>query len=164
MSSPLRTILLASLLAWTSSGEQAWAARQKELPPAIPPATDAPQFATLNQAIRDGLNEGGRYAYVPASQKRILLDQLDQITALLALGDPEALDKDDQIKLYNAQEKVNGILLQYDGNREICERTQRTGSHRYETVCRTYAEKREAQRAAGRIVEEGNKKNLPKGN
>ena len=134
------------------------------MPPAIPPATDAAQFAALDQSIREGLNDGGRYAYVPASQKRVLLDQLDQITLYLTKGDPEALTEEDRIKLYNAQEKANGILTQYDGNREICERTQRTGTHRYETVCRTYAEKREAQRAAARIVEQGNNKDLPKGN
>ena len=160
----LRIAMTVCLFAGLVSGEQASARRKQDLPPAIPQATDAAQFAELDQSIRNGLNDGGRYAYVPASQKRVLLDQLDQITTLLALGDPESLDEDNRIKLYNAQEKANGILTQYDGNREICERTQRTGTHRYETVCRTYAEKREAQRAAARIVEEGNKKDLPKGN
>jgi len=144
------------------SADPALAKRQKDAP-AIPPATTATEFDALATDIRNGLGTGGRYAYVPEAKERELLKHLDLITKLLSQGDPKLLADDDKIALFNAQEAANGILTQYDGNRKICQRTMRTGTHRYETICMTYAEQRASQDAAERMVNEANNQNLPKG-
>lgn len=144
------------------SADPALAKRQKDLP-AIPQATTSSEFEALATDIRNGLGTGGRYAYVPEAKERELLKQLDIITEMLAKGDPKSLAEDDKIALFNAQEAANGILTQYDGNRKICQRTMRTGTHRYETICMTYAEQRASQDAAERMVNEANNQNLPKG-
>lgn len=131
--------------------------------PVIPPATNAVEFEKLAADIRSGLGSDGRYQYVPPSQERTLLDDLDTISELLAKGDPNSLGEEDKLALFNAQERANGILTKYDGDRKICQIRNRTGSNRRETVCMTYAEQRAAQDAAERMIRAANNQDLPKG-
>lgn len=137
--------------------------KDKEVP-LIPTVTTAEGFAALAADIRNGMSAGGRFEYVPASQERILLKQLDTIGSLLEKGARAELSDEDKVALFNAQEQANGILMKYDGNREICSIRNRTGSNRRETICTTYAEQRAAQIAAERMVRDMQNQDLPKGN
>lgn len=158
-----RTALTLAVLIAGLLSPNAHAGKKDKDVPVIPPATNAAEFETLAADIRKGLDGGGRFEYVPASQERSLLDQLDTIATLLAKGDPKTLEDADKVALFNAQELANGILTKYDGNRLICQSRQRTGSNRRETVCQTYAELRAAHDAAERMVRDANNQQLPKG-
>ncbi|AVP98739.1 hypothetical protein C7S18_16765 [Ahniella affigens] len=158
-----RTALTLFVLTTGLLMTDAHAGKKSKNAPVIPPATNAAEFEKLAADIRGGLTGGGRFEYVPASQERTLRDQLDVIASLLAKGDPKALDDADKVALFNAQEQVNGILTEYDGNRLICQSRSRTGSNRRETVCQTYAELRAARDAAERMIRDANNQQLPKG-
>ena len=117
--------------------------------------TEAPLKATTKDAfagvvvdLHKEMQEGGRYAYVTERERADIDASLARMQALFDRTDNvEAMDKDDRIALFNAQETVNATLEKRDRDRLVCERSATTGSRISTTQCRTYGEI-EAQRLA----------------
>jgi hypothetical protein len=63
--------------------------------------------------------------------------------------DPEELDNEDRIALFNAQQKITAIVGNDDKNRKICKRVSVTGSRVAAVECMTVAQ-REARARASR--------------
>lgn len=109
-------------------------------------ASPAEQLAMAIADIRVGLEPGGKYAYVPKIDRRDIEDQLNTMTSLLqGVARIEDMNQRRRIRLFNAQERLNGLLLQAEGDRSICESHKVTGSHMTSTVCMTRAEKESAK-------------------
>ncbi|MBK8283541.1 MAG: hypothetical protein IPK97_00935 [Ahniella sp.] len=101
--------------------------------------------------IRAGLDPGGKYAYVPKIDRRDIEEQLNIMASLLRGVDAiEDMNQRRKIRLFNAQERVNGLLLQAEGARTVCESHKVTGSHMTSTVCMTQAEKEAAKDTTSR--------------
>lgn len=118
---------------------------------AIPKQYAATEFQTIANEIRIQMEPGGRYGDVPAIDRPKIEEQLNVMASLLeGVEVIEELKDEDRVRLFNAQEKINGLLLQHDGQRLVCEKTRVTGSHRPRTVCMTYAERQAAREDAQR--------------
>lgn len=103
-------------------------------------------------SIRAELEPGGRYGNVPKNDRPAIESQLNLMASLLRGVDSiEDLSKHRKIRLFNAQEKVNGLLLQVEAQSLECETHKITGSHRPRTVCMTTAEKEAAKEDSQRL-------------
>lgn len=119
---------------------------------AIPKQYAAAEFDAIANEIRIQMEPGGRYGYVPNIDRPKIEEQLATMTSLLkGVEVIEELSHEDRVRLFNAQEKINGLLLQHDGQRLVCEKTRVTGSHRPRTVCMTYAEREAAREDSQRL-------------
>jgi hypothetical protein len=99
------------------------------------------EFADQAQRVREGMQRGGRYEFVTASERGRVEKRLAEIEALFAayvegtpLRDAKLTD------LLTAQEEINGILTRRDGERLVCSQTMPTGSHRAVSNCKRYAD------------------------
>jgi hypothetical protein len=82
-----------------------------------------------------------RYEFINPTERRNVDADFATMTALMTqAGSVEAMKQPDRIKLFNAQEHVNGILTHSDRNRLICERRSKMGSNLPVTECRTLAD------------------------
>lgn len=103
--------------------------------------------------IRANLEPGGKYAYVPEIDRPAVEEQLNIISGILAKVDSvDELNQRRKVRLFNAQEKLNGLLLQSDAEREHCETTKLTGTHRPQTVCLTNKQREEAEETRRRFT------------
>jgi hypothetical protein len=103
------------------------------------------QFSELIAMVRSEIEPGGRWEYVPKSQRRLLEEKFGEMERVLeGRQSIDELTNADKLRLINAQEHVNAILVQHDGRRLICERVTPTGSHRPKNVCASLAERKRA--------------------
>lgn len=110
------------------------------------------QFEALIASIRVELEPGGKYAHVPRNDRPALESQLNLMATLLQGVDSiDGMSKHRKIRLFNAQEKVNGLLLQSEADRVQCETHKITGSHRPRTVCMTLVERENAKEDSQRL-------------
>lgn len=104
-------------------------------------ADTAAKFAPLADSIRHQMDPGGRYEFIGPGDKRLVASKLDEMEALLtASGSVANMPEDSKIKLFNAQEQVNGILAHNASDRLVCEKVAPLGSHLPVTTCKTYGE------------------------
>lgn len=144
-------MLIAATLGLVLAGN-ASAFMAKQPAPAIPKQYAAEEFETIANGIRIQMEPGGRYAHVPEIDRPAIEEQLNKIASLLdGVEVIEELNHEDRVRLFNAQEKVNALLLQHDGERLVCEKTRVTGSHRPRTVCMTWSERQAAREDAQRL-------------
>lgn len=75
------------------------------------------------------------------AQDRIfkLLDGVDSL---------EQLDREQQVELFNSLEEVKAVLVENDGDRQICRRERKTGTTLRETRCATVAEREKITQGA----------------
>lgn len=109
---------------------------------------DAEKLPALVELIHREMTEAdGRFVFVTDDERAAVDAALREMQALLEKkAGVGALDEDDKIALINAQARANAILTRRDGERLICVRRERIGSHRRESVCETYADKMKRQR------------------
>lgn len=111
------------------------------------------QFEAVVANIRANLEPGGKYDYVPAADRPHIEEQLNIISSLLANVDSvDQLNQRRKVKLFNAQEKLNGLLLQAEAERMHCQQTKLTGTHRTQTVCLTGKQREEAEETRRRFT------------
>lgn len=111
------------------------------------------QFEAVVADIRANLEPGGKYDYVPKIDRPKIEEQLDIISTLLANVDSvDELNQRRKVRLFNAQEKLNGLLLQAEAERVHCQQTKLTGSHRTQTVCLTNKQREEAEETRRRFT------------
>ena len=112
------------------------------------------QFDDQASAIRQEMKPGGRFEFVTPEERRSVEAELDRIAALLKKRQGAALDDDDRLDIYAAQENANAILTQRDGRRLICEFSAPTGSNRKVKQCATYADRMRAHKETRNYLRE----------
>lgn len=107
-----------------------------------PVAADTPEkFAETAKLIRDDMNTGGRYEFIrPEEKAKVEADLNTMATMLQKAGSVSSMQQSEQVRLFNTQEHLNGILTHNDRNRLICERRAPVGTSIPVTTCRTLAE------------------------
>jgi hypothetical protein len=97
----------------------------------------------LVETIRAEIQPGGRWELVPKRDRPDLEKRLGEMQDLLqGHASIDELTEDEKVQLLNAQEHVNAILTEHDGERLICKRETPTGSHRPQVNCKTVAQRR----------------------
>lgn len=120
--------------------------------------TPAEAFAEQADAIREELRPGGQYSHLSASQQRKVDEQLKLMASMLdGVDDINKLRKEKRVRMFNAQEQLNALLLAQGDDQLVCERTKVTGSHRTTTVCMTMAQKTEAEESSDRLFQTYNR-------
>jgi hypothetical protein len=104
-------------------------------------AQNKEDFAVVVAAVQQEMRPGGRFEFVTADERATVDAKLGDMTALFdQFGTVDGMNQDAKIALFNAQEKVNGILTRRDGDRLVCERTPPLGTNIPRTTCKTYRE------------------------
>ncbi|MEO8673759.1 MAG: hypothetical protein ABI411_20820 [Tahibacter sp.] len=122
-------------------------------------------FSEQAAQVRDQLQPGGRYEFTYPAEREKVEQGLQEIQRLLsAVENPESLSDKDKVDLMVAQESVNAILTERDGNRLICEQVSPTGSHRKIQQCGTYADRMRMRKDTWHYFHDVNTRMLTKSN
>ncbi|HEY0231849.1 MAG TPA: hypothetical protein VGC55_11405 [Dokdonella sp.] len=104
--------------------------------------TNADSRAKLQQVadeVRGEMHAGGRFEFVKPAERKTIDAKFAEMDALFAQsGSVEGMKVDAKIQLFDAQETINSILTQRDGDRVICKREPIPGSHIRTESCHTY--------------------------
>lgn len=112
-------------------------------------ADTADKFVVLVEKIRSQMATGQRYEFLSKSDRALVDQSLDKMSVLLnASGSVDAMAKGERVRLFNEQERANGILARNADDRIICTREAPVGSHRPTTTCNTYREMEELRRSS----------------
>jgi len=104
-------------------------------------ATDKVAFEKVVAQIRAEMKPEGRYEELTASERKSVDAGLDSMSQLFdKTPDVASMNDDDKRAMFNAQETVNAALLKRDGDRLICVKEARSGTHFKTTKCRTARE------------------------
>ncbi len=104
-------------------------------------ADTAPKFELLVEKIHDQMGEGERYEFMSKRDRQTVDLSFKKMAALLtASGSVEAMNSDERMKLFNEQEKVNGLLARNADDRLVCTHVAPAGSHIPVKSCRTARE------------------------
>jgi len=118
-------------------------------------ATTKEAFIAVEAGVRKEMQAEGRYAYVNDREREEVEANLARMQALFdKTASVDAMSKDVQVELFNAQEAVNAVLEKRDRDRLICERSATTGSRIASTQCRTYGEIEEQREASRKLMRE----------
>ena len=110
-------------------------------------ADSSDKFVVLAQAIRQEMAPGGRFEFITGRSRAEVNRGLDDMAAMMEkTGSVSAMREEEKIKLFNTQEKVNGLLAKNAKDRLICSYVSPVGSHLPVKKCETLGE-REANRA-----------------
>ena len=107
------------------------------------------EFLVQTAQIEKDLDSGQRYAKLDKTKKSELRELLMRMDSrLTGHVSSSELSDDEQVRLFNEQERVNTLLgVNSERERVVCRRERKTGSNRTSNVCRTTAEiERERER------------------
>jgi hypothetical protein len=91
----------------------------------------------------------GEFGRIRDNELRELQDARDTIVGLLAeVSDPDDLDSDQRVDLFNARTRITAIVKNDDKDRKVCRRVVVTGSRVAATECLTVAQREQRRRAA----------------
>ncbi|GAA0716891.1 hypothetical protein [Dokdonella soli] len=109
-------------------------------------ASSQDRLEQLVVMVQGEMKPGGRYEFVkPDERKTIDAKFAEMLDLLKRKGSIEAMQQDEKVRLFNAQEMVNSILTRRDSDRVICENRTPIGSHIPQTSCHTYGQAEEAR-------------------
>lgn len=116
---------------------------------------DTPEkFALTVRDLRMLMQPGGRYEFIAAADRARVNADIETMAGLLQKsGSVAAMPQADQIKLFNAQEHLNGILTHSDSERLVCEREATLGSNIARTTCKTFGQIEKARRDARKYLQ-----------
>ena len=95
-------------------------------------------FDTTVAHVRAEMTPDGRFGKLSDSERESVDGNLKAMSALFdKTPEISAMSADDKRALFNAQEAANATLLKRDGDRLICTKEMRSGTHFPVTNCRT---------------------------
>lgn len=95
-------------------------------------------FDTTVAHVRAEMKPDGRFGKLSDSERESVEGDLKAMSALFdKTPDVASMSDVDKRALFNAQEAANATLLKRDGDRLICTKEMRSGSHFPVTSCRT---------------------------
>lgn len=104
------------------------------------------RFEQVAQQVRAGMDGDGRYRFVSHADRGVVEHALDLMHAAFDRHPTTARMSDaDKVALFNAQERINGILTRNDAERLVCRNERPIGTNIPVRTCRTYAEVRQSQ-------------------
>lgn len=104
-------------------------------------AANKADFEKVVAQIREEMKPNGRFGELSAQERTSVDGDLKQMSDLFdKTPDVAAMSDNDKRALFNAQEAANATLLKRDGDRLICTRETRSGTHFPTTTCRTARE------------------------
>ena len=102
-------------------------------------ADTAPKFEMLVEKIHSQMVDGGRYEFMSARDRQTVDLSFKKMSAMLtSSGSVDAMSKEDQDRLFNEQEKVNGLLARNSDDRLVCQDVAPVGSHLPVRTCKTF--------------------------
>jgi hypothetical protein len=105
-------------------------------------ADTSDKFVVLVQAIRQEMAPGGRFEYITGRSRAEVDRDLNQMAAMMEkAGSVSAMKEREKIRLFNMQEKVNGLLAKNAKDRLICTYVSPVGSHLPVKTCETLGQK-----------------------
>ena len=112
------------------------ATEQQPAQPAPVVIKDISKFVAHQQALREDMQNGRKFAHVDAESKRHLYAAQDQLFGVLKNKKSiDELNNDELVLVYNAENEIASILQNAEYDRPICERSERLGSHFNQTNC-----------------------------
>jgi hypothetical protein len=140
-------ILIALLFAGT---EAAAVATEPAQPAPTPERAMTKSEVIIDQAdLTLEMARDGEFGRIRDNELRELQDARDTIVGLLAeVSDPNDLDPDQRVDLFNAQTRITAIVKNDDKDRKVCRRVVVTGSRVAATECLTVAQREQRRRAA----------------
>ena len=98
-------------------------------------------FDSAIAQVRAEMKPDGRFGKLSDSERESVEGDFKAMSALFEkTPDVSAMSADDKRALFNAQESANATLLKRDGDRLICTKEMRSGSHFPVTTCKTARE------------------------
>ena len=93
------------------------------------------QFPQLAAQIRKDMQPGGRYLVNPDERSEVDGDLTAMEKLFAGHASLDELNPQQQVDLFNHQERINALLTKRDGDEKICHREPVVGSHMVQTVC-----------------------------
>ena len=116
-------------------------------------ADNSEKFAQTAQAVRADMGAGGRYEFIKPADRAKVEDDLNAMGEILQKAPSvAALSQQDQLKLFNTQENLNGILTHSDRDRMVCERRAPVGTNIPINTCNTVGEIEIARRVSEKYM------------
>lgn len=104
------------------------------------------RFEQVASLVRAGMESDGRYRFVSRGDRLVVEYQLGLMEATFDRHPATAqMPEGDRVALFNAQERINGILTRNDAERLVCTNERPIGTNIPQRTCRTYANAREHQ-------------------
>lgn len=128
-------------------------------------AINKADFEKIVAQIHAEMKPDGRFAKLSAQERDSVEGDLKQMSDLFdKTPDVVAMSADDKRALFNAQEAANATLLKRDGDRLICTKEMRSGSHFPVTTCKTARDiERERNNSEEFMRHNDNRQNMMKG-
>lgn len=123
-------------------------------PEPIVNADTAAKLAEVHASVKDDMQSGGRYEFITSDNREQVEGLFRDMGVMLEKGPVASMSEADRLKLFNLQEKLNGILTGSDSNRQVCEKSAPTGSLIAVKRCRTYGEIQRQRHENDRFLEE----------
>jgi hypothetical protein len=133
-------------------GSPAWAAGVN---PKWKVVADPATFAEQAKQVREDMKPKGAYGGIDLRDREAVEENLDIIEKLLQKQAAGPLPDADQVRLANAQEKVNAVLTSNEGNRLICTFERRSGTNFKEKICYTARERDTMRRKSQQGFQDG---------
>lgn len=122
-------------------------------------------FDSAIAQVRAEMKPDGRFGKLSDSERESVEGDFKAMSALFEkTPDVSSMSADDKRALFNAQEAANATLLKRDGDRLICTKEMRSGSHFPVTTCRTAREiERERENSQETMRRNQNQQNMMNG-
>jgi hypothetical protein len=155
----LQNLFLACLLALGATSAMASEPANQVVPMTVNASTRE-DFAAVADEVRLEMQTGGRFEYVTKDERAQVETGLARMASMFDSNPSvDAMNKEQQVALFNQQEVVNAILKNRDSSRVVCKREKKTGSNLSTTTCLTYGERerirRDDQKELNRIQKGG---------
>ena len=142
----MQKIALACLLALA-----AFSASAKEPENQVTPMTvnagNRADFEAVAEEVRGLMTQGGRFEFVTKDERAKIEEAFRRMSLLFQNTDTvDAMNKTDQVAMFNQQEVVNAILKNRDSDRIVCKRIRKTGTNLGTTECLSYGERERLRR------------------
>lgn len=104
-------------------------------------ADTAEKFDSLVAQIHSQMAPGKRYEFLGKSDRAKVDMSFEKMSSMLASsGSVDAMSSEERMKLFNEQEKVNGLLAKNSDDRLVCNSVAPVGSHLPVKTCKTVRE------------------------
>ena len=115
------------------------------------------RFEAVAAAVQKEMSAGGRFEFVSGLDRQTVYQRLADMKILFnQFGAVDKMDTESRVRLFNDQEKINGILTRNDSNRLICTRDIPVGTDFPKMVCRTYGDIRRLRQSNTNFLLRGN--------
>jgi hypothetical protein len=149
----MHKIVLACLLALGAATPALAIEPKNQVTPVTVNSADRAGFQATAGEVRAGMVEGGRFEFVTATERATIEEAFRKMDLLFQANESvAAMNKTDQVALFNEQETVNAILKNKDSDRIVCKREKKLGSNLGQTQCMSFGERERMRRDSQNLL------------